>query len=148
MAQNDSIIKAVEAYFRNCSLLKKGAFRVDFLGISPVEYSIDVLPVDPIMKRYADGSSVRQYQFAFSSREFYSMDRIQNIKNSSFYEKFSDWVESKNKSGDLPALPDGMESEKLIVMSSGYLFDSAGKNARYTIQLNLIYFKEAIQDVQ
>ena len=138
-----SIIAALEEYFRGCKLLADGAFRVDYLGIAPVEYSIDVMPVDPIVKKYTDGSSVRQYLFAFSSREFYSPDRLQNIKNSAFYERLSDWCEAKSRSRDLPVLPSGMEAEKLQVVSSGYLFDARMKNARYQIQLRLIYFKEA-----
>jgi len=138
-----SIISALEEYFRDCELLADGAFRVDYLGIAPVEYSIDVMPVDPIVKRYTDGSSVRQYLFAFSSREFYSPDRLQNIENSAFYERLSDWCEAKSKAKELPVLPSGAEAEKLQVVSSGYLFDAKMKNARYQIQLRLIYFKEA-----
>lgn len=138
-----SIIGALEEYFRGCDLLADGAFRVDYLGIDPVEYSIDVMPADPIIKKYTDGSSVRQYVFAFSSREYYSPDRIQNIENSAFYESLSDWCEEKSKAKQLPSLPSGMEAEKLQVVSSGYLFDTATMNARYQIQLRLIYFKEA-----
>ena len=138
-----SIISALEEYMRGCELLAEGAFRVDYLGIAPVEYSIDVMPVDPVVKRYTDGSSVRQYLFAFSSREYYSPDRLQNIENSAFYERLSDWCEAKSKARDLPTLPSGIEAEKLQVVSSGYLFDAKMKNARYQIQLRLIYFKEA-----
>lgn len=144
MQGNDSIIKALTDYFMGCPLLKNGAFRVDYLGISPMEYSIDVMPVNPILKRYADGSSVRQYLFAFSSREFYSPDRLQNIQNGAFYESLSDWVESNSKAGNLPSLPEGEEAQKMLVVSSGYLFDAKMKSARYQIQLRLNYFKEAL----
>ena len=143
MQGNESIIQALETYFLGCDLLSDGAFRVDYLGIAPVEYSIDVMPVDPIIKKYADGSPVRQYLFAFSSREYYSQDRLRNIENSAFYERLSDWCEAHSKSRDLPALPSGLEAQKLEVASSGYLFDAKMKSARYQIQLRLIYFKEA-----
>ena len=36
-----------------------------------------------------------------------------------------------------------MHPEQLTVLSSGYLFDEAMQNARYQIQLELIYHKEA-----
>lgn len=142
MAKAESIIEALEQYFLKCDLLKDGCLRVDFLGEKPVEYSIEVLPCDPIVKRYADGSSVRQYLFAFGSREYYSQERLQNIQNSAFYEKFADWVEAKNQSEELPELPSGMEAQGIEVVSSGYLFDGSMKNARYQIQLRLLYFKE------
>ena len=132
-----------EKYFIGCELLKDGALRVDYLGEKPVEYTIEVLPCDPVVKRYLGGSTVRQYLFAFGSREFYSQERLQNIQNSAFYERLADWVETKSMSGVLPELPDGMEAQQLEVVSSGYLFDGSMTNARYQIQLRLLYFKEA-----
>lgn len=143
MAKADSIIDALEKYFIGCELLKDGALRVDYLGEKPVEYTIEVLPCDPVVKRYLGGSTVRQYLFAFGSREFYSQERLQNIQNSAFYERLADWVETRNMSGILPELPDGMEAQQLEVVSSGYLFDGSMTNARYQIQLRLLYFKEA-----
>lgn len=143
MAKADSIIDALEKYFIGCELLKDGALRVDYLGEKPVEYTIDVLPCDPVVKRYLGGSTVRQYLFAFGSREFYSQERLQNIQNSAFYELLADWVETRSMSGILPELPDGMEAQQLEVVSSGYLFDGSMTNARYQIQLRLLYFKEA-----
>ena len=143
MAKADSIIDAMEKYFIGCELLKDGALRVDYLGEKPVEYTIEVLPCDPVVKRYLGGSTVRQYLFAFGSREFYSQERLQNIQNSAFYELLADWVETRSMSGILPELPDGMEAQQLEVVSSGYLFDGSMTNARYQIQLRLLYFKEA-----
>lgn len=143
MAKADSIIDALEKYFIGCELLKDGALRVDYLGEKPVEYTIEVLPCDPVVKRYLGGSTVRQYLFAFGSREFYSQERLQNIQNSAFYERLADWVETRSMSGILPELPDGMEARQLEVVSSGYLFDGSMTNARYQIQLRLLYFKEA-----
>ena len=143
MAKADSIIDALEKYFIGCELLKDGALRVDYLGEKPVEYTIEVLPCDPVVKRYLGGSTVRQYLFAFGSREFYSQERLQNIQNSAFYELLADWVETRSMSGILPELPDGMEAQQLEVVSSGYLFDGSMTNARYQIQLRLLYLKEA-----
>ena len=143
MAKADSIINALEKYFIGCEMLKDGALRVDYLGEKPVEYTIEVLPCDPVVKRYLGGSTVRQYLFAFGSREFYSQERLQNIQNSAFYERLADWVETRSVSGVLPELPDGMEAQQLEVVSSGYLFDGSMTNARYQIQLRLLYFKEA-----
>ena len=143
MAKADSIIDALEKYFIGCELLKDGALRVDYLGEKPVEYTIEVLPCDPVVKRYLGGSTVRQYLFAFGSREFYSQERLPNIQNSAFYELLADWVETRSMSGILPELPDGMEAQQLEVVSSGYLFDGSMTNARYQIQLRLLYFKEA-----
>lgn len=138
-----SVLEGVTEYFLRCPLLKEGVFRVDALGPDPVEYTIETGIFDPVIQRYVDGSSERQYQFQFGSREFYSMDRVQNIENSTFYEEFADWVEMKSNEGELPELPKGMHAEELEVLSPEYIFDGAMKNARYQISLRLVYFKEA-----
>lgn len=138
-----SIIEGVAVFFADCTLLKDGAFRVDALSDSPIEYAIEVGIFDPIVEQYIDGSSDRRYQFNFGSRESYSMDRLQNIANSTFYEDFAEWVEAQNKAGKFPELPPGMHPEQLTVLSSGYMFDENMRDARYQIQLELIYHKEA-----
>ena len=138
-----SIIEGIAAFFVGCPLLKDGAFRVDALSDSPIEYAIEVGIFDPIVEQYIDGSSDRRYQFNFGSRESYSMDRLQNIANSTFYEDFAEWVEAQNKAGNFPELPSGMHPEQLTALSSGYMFDENMRDARYQIQLELIYHKEA-----
>ena len=143
MAKPNSIISALERYFLKCDMLKDEYLRVDYLGEKPIEYAIEVLPCDPILKRYVGGDTVRQYLFAFGSKEFYSQERQQNIENSAFYEHFSEWVETQNASDNLPELPEGMEAQDLQVISSGYLHGASSQHARYQIQLRLKYYKEA-----
>lgn len=138
----DSIIQAVTDFFMGCPLLKDGVFRVDALGTTGIEYAIETGSFEPVIQNFIDGSSIRQYQFSFGSIEYYDMDRIQNIQNSTFYEKFADWVEEQNRAGDLPKLPSGMDAEELQVLSPGYIFDITTKYARYQLPLRLIYFKE------
>lgn len=139
----NSIIEGLDEYFRACPLLQDGVFRVDALGNEPVQYAIETGITTPIIRTYLDGSSVRQYQFNFSSREFYSMDRVQAIQNSTFYEKMCDWVEEQSKAGNLPEMPEGCEAQALVVQTPGYMLDATLLNARYQIQLQLQYFKEA-----
>lgn len=139
----NSIVSAICKYFMECPLLKDGVFRVDALGDQPQEYSIEMGIGNAIVENYVDGSSVRQKFFTFASREFYSLDRIQNIENDRFYEKLADWIEEQNAAGNLPQLPEGMEAEQIIIQAPGYMLDANEENARYQIQLSLQYFKEA-----
>lgn len=80
----DSILEGIVEHIATCPLLQDGVFRVDALGDQAVEYTIETGIFDPVIKRYINGDEVRQYQFNFGSREYYSMDRIQNIQNSAF----------------------------------------------------------------
>lgn len=138
-----SIVESLSEYFLDCPLLKDGYFHVDFLGPDPVEYTLEVLTCDPIVKRYVNGDTLRRYLFAFGSREYYSADRVQNIENIAFYEALSDWVEEQNRLENFPELPGELAPEELRAVSSGYLFDETMESARYQIQIELIYYKEA-----
>lgn len=139
----NSIIEGLSNYFLECSLLKDGVFRVDALGNEPVEYALESAITSPVLRTYVDGSSVRQYQFNFNSRESYSMDRILAIQNESFYEEFCNWVEEQNKNGNLPEMPEGCEAQALDVLAPGFMMDATMENAHYQVQLQLRYFKEA-----
>lgn len=139
----ESIIEGLTNYFLKCPLLKDGVFRVDALGSEPVEYALESAITSPVLKTYIDGSSVRQYQFNFNSRDSYSMDRILAIQNESFYENFCNWVEKQSKSGNLPEMPEGNEAQSLTVLAPSFMLDATMENAFYQVQLQLQYFKEA-----
>lgn len=138
-----SIIEGLTDYFLQCPLLKDGVFWVNALGSEPVEYALESAITSPVLRTYVDGSSIRQYQFNFNSREAYSMDRIRAIQNESFYEKLGNWVEEQSAKGNLPEMPQGCEAQSLTVLAPAYPLDETLVNAFYQIQLQLQYFKEA-----
>lgn len=138
-----SIIEGLTEYFLKCPLLKDGVFRVDALGSEPVEYALETGLTSPVLQTFIDGSSIRQYQFNFNSREAYSMDRILAVQNESFYEDFCDWIEEQSAAGKLPEMPRGCEAQALTVLAPGYMLDASMENAFYQVQLQLQYFKEA-----
>lgn len=138
-----SIMEGLTTYFLKCPLLKDGVFRVNALGSDPVEYALESAITSPVLKKYIDGSSIRQYQFNFNSREAYSMDRIMAIQNESFYEDLCNWVEEQSISGNLPEMPEGCEAQDLTVLAPGFMLDASMTNAFYQVQLQLKYFKEA-----
>lgn len=137
-----SIIAGVTDYFMNCPLLQDGVFRVEALADSPVEYAIETGIFNPVITQYVNGDSERQFQFNFTSREYYSMDRLQNIQNTEFYENLADWVEKQDRAEDYPELPEGCSPLSMEVMSPGYIYDASMRNARYQIQMRLTYYKE------
>lgn len=137
-----SIIQSVTDFMKMCPELKDGYFRVDSLGNRPTEYTIESMPCDPWIERYVGGGGVKQFLFALGSREYYSVDSMQNIENLEFYEKLSEWLEECNQNGDLPDLGDGKATEEIEIVSTGFLYGTDGKTARYQIQLRLTYEKE------
>lgn len=137
------IIKEIRKYFLKCPLIDEHAkINVDFLGVDSVEYTIDPVPADSLIKKYVDGGKLKQYLFVFGSREYYGDDTLQNMDNSGFYQVFSEWIEEQNEIGNLPKLNGDKQALKIETLTSGYLFDASEKNARYQIQLRLTYYED------
>ena len=142
MQENKSMIESVRDYFLECPILKDGHLYIDYLNEKPTDYSIDPLVCSPIVKKYSDGGSLRRYQFAFMSSEVYSQSEIENMQNSGFYERLAELIETQNKINNLPAFQD-VEVQSIEVLSPGCLFDAEGTVARYQIQMEIQYLKEA-----
>lgn len=137
------IIEKVREYILKCPLLDELArLNVDYLGVEPVEYTIDSQPTTPVLKRYTDGGVLKQYVFVFGSREYYGPDVLQNLENNGFFERFAEWVEEQSEKGNLPELGGNRKAISMEVLTSGYLFSASEDNARYQIQMRLIYYEE------
>ncbi len=111
---------------------------VDFLGENPTEFAIIPIAVNPILKKYIDGSSLRQYQFQLISCSYYGADVLQNMANSKFYEELYDKIESFNDEGVLPDI-EGIES--IECLNNGAILDATVNAARYSIQMRITYEK-------
>lgn len=139
------IIESIRNYMRNLECLDtfNNAIRVNinYLEENPDTYSIEEVPVEPIVKKYINGDSIRQYAFIFTSREPYGVDILTNIDNSGFYEKLADEIERNNENEIFPLLDDGLEPLKIEVTSTGYAFAVTEDTAQYQINLRLKYFK-------
>lgn len=134
------IIDSLRNYFKGCPYLDEDKrVNVNYIGVE-MSYSVDPLPCTPILKRYTDAGTQKQFQFQFSSKENYDEDARVNIENSGFYEKFASWLES----GTMNSLDDGKKPIRFEVLNSGYLYDVDGHNARYAIECRLIYEEDAI----
>ncbi len=108
------------------------------MGENPTEFAIVPIPVDPILERHVDGSSLRQYQFQLISCNDYGADVLQNMANSKFYEDLYDLIEKNNKKEIWPDI-EGIES--IECLNNGAISDATTNTARYSIQMKIIYGK-------
>lgn len=138
-----TIVDAIRRWLRRYEPLSSGRLGIDFLPREAQTYSVDSVPCKEEVKRYLDGSSLRQFLFVLSSRNFKGEDIGQNADNLAFYQGFSAWILQKDREKDLPRLGPGRTARKIEVTSSGYPFqvDDCG-TARYQIQLRLEYFQK------
>lgn len=137
-----SMIEAIRDFISQCPLLNEGRVNVDYIG-EEMSYSLDPLPCDPIISRYVDGGTKKQFQFAFTSKEEYDEDARVNIDNSEFCQQFEEWLEKQNLADNLPTLSSGKEAIQFETLNKGYLYDIDGNLAKYRIECRLLYEQEA-----
>lgn len=138
-----TMIEAVRAWLKIYPPLADGRLNVDCLPEEAKTWSVDVVPCTEVVKRYLDGSAVKQFLFVLASRYVHGKDVRQNTDNLAFYEGFSRWVEARNRERALPELGEGRTARRVEVTTSGYPFqvDEHG-TARYQIQLKLTYYQK------
>lgn len=143
-----TIIDGVRAWLKTYEGLADGRLSVDFLPEEAKSYSVDTVPTAEIVKRYLDGSSIRQFLFCVSSREFYSDNITQNVDNQAFYEGLAAWLERKSKRRQFPDIGAGRAVRSIEISSTAYPFivDDHG-TARYQLQLKLTYFQKGDRTV-
>lgn len=136
------IIESIRDYIGRLDCMKTfdTAINVNFLDSEADNFSIEEVPTNPIIKRYLDGTKLRQYQFVFCSREPYSSEILQNIENSTFYEDFANEIENKNDNNILPILTDA-EAIGIEVISTGYTVSVDEDTSMYQINLRFKYRK-------
>lgn len=140
-----TIIESIRDFISTCPYLDEfhKGLGVDHLKEDGPAYMIESTPCEPIIKKYMDGSSIRQYEFIFASKDMYGSDVMQNIENIGFYEHFANWLEEQTKARSFPVMDEGMNPQSILAIASGYIFNTEGiDEAVYQIQCRLKYFKK------
>lgn len=119
-----------------------GRLDVDFLDNDVETYSVDTIPCPEVVKRYRDGSCVKQFQFAVASRNVYDQNIAQNLENLQFFADLTEWIEGEARLRKLPEMDGNRKAQRIEVLSTAYPFVvSEDGKARYQIQLKLEYFQ-------
>lgn len=137
-----TVIESVQKWLKTYNGLK-GRLDVDFLPEDAESYSVDTIPCEEVLKRYKDGGTMKQFQFAVSSRRYYEQNIKNNLSNLQFFEDLTAWVEKKARARELPTMDKERQPLKIVVTSTAYPFIvSEDGKARYQIQMRLEYFQK------
>lgn len=135
-----SILEQIREFIAKCPLLGEGCIHMDFLDDQMYGYMLEGVPVAEVVRRYADGGSIRRYEFVFGARLPYGTDTTAH--NHQFYQQFSGWLEEQSNQGNFPNLGEGKVPHSIKALSHGYLLDGDGNCARYQIQCELEYYQD------
>ena len=135
------MIDEIRTWLRSCPLIDANdRFNVNYLGVSPTEYTIEDVPTTPTIKQYLSGA-LKQKNFVIGSRKAYGIDILENIANSGFYDDLSSWVGLQNKSKSYPDLGTNKQVRKISTTTTSYIMESTADTAKYQIQLQVMYYE-------
>lgn len=138
------IIQSIREFIARCPYLPEyyAALSIERLEENIGSYAVETSPTDPIVKRYANGASVRRFDFLFTSTEAYTREDLDQIANSAFYEHFAEWLETCSSEEKLPDLDgDDRLATGIKALTCGYVADTDKTTARYVIQCRLTYMQ-------
>lgn len=135
-----SIISAIRDYIATYTELDANApVWVDFVGPVPKEYSVMPIAGGRVLETYLNGSSTREYPFAFRSVES-TADDLARLENSGFFETFADWLEEQTDAGNFPTMNEGQTPELIEALGWGYLYEEGNSDTGiYQVQCRLVY---------
>ncbi len=135
-----SILEQIKTFIEQCPYLTDGCIHLDYLDDTLYGYMLEGVPVSEVVRKYADGGSIRRYEFVFGARLPYGTS--QTALNHQFYQQFSQWLEQETEKGHFPELGEGKRAQSIKALSHGYLLDGDGNCARYQIQCELEYYQD------
>lgn len=111
----------------------------DFLGLDINNYSLDKIPTASTVETWITGDKICRDVYSFRSRNVYSSDRIENLKNIGFFEQFESIIQSNNDGGILPDIQ-GIQS--IECLNCGSVNTANTKTCEMDIQIQVTYKEE------
>ena len=137
----DTRIEKLRQYlFENIiTLTQNSNFQINanFLSNKIDDYSLDKMPIAPVVTKLICGVEIRRDVFSFRSRKSYSHDKVVNLNNMGFFEEFEKLIKSNNEKGVLPEI-ERVESIKCLNPFT-MLSNDDGTKAIFDIQIEVKY---------
>ena len=109
---------------------------VDFLGIEINNYSLDKIPTASTIENWRTGQKICRDVYSFRSRNTYSSDKIDNLKNIGFFEQFESIIKTNNDEGILPDIK-GIQS--IECLNCGSVTVANTNTCEMDIQIQITY---------
>jgi hypothetical protein len=111
----------------------------NFLSKDINNYSLDRIPVQPIVENWIIPIKKYREVYDFRSRNVYGQDLMDNLKSVGFFEALEEKIYSNNKKGVLPDI-EGIESIQCLNCGSLNIADT--DKCEFSVQIQINYVKE------
>lgn len=137
------MIEKIRDYIATCPyLIEYTELLVNYLAPNSATYSVNEgQGYDPVVDTYTNGNKEMQFIFTLDSRLVWNENLENNIKNSKFFENFSNWLEYNDDNGIFPNV-NGIIPETIRATSNGFIYATNSNEAIYRIECIFTYLKE------
>lgn len=135
------MIENMRNYVATCPYLDEfTAVNVNYLISKVKAYSInEEASYNPVIGEDILGNEFCQFKFSFDAKFKWNEEIANNIDNSQFFENFSNWLKSNNKSKTYPTVNNDITVTGIMAISNGYILDTASDEAIYRIACVMYY---------
>lgn len=140
---NETRIYELRQYMFNIldTLLSDNTYQVNanFLSKDINNYSLDRLPVQPVVENWIIPTKKYREVYEFRSRSIYGHDVMDNLQSIGFFEALEEKIYSNNKEGVLPNI-EGIESIKCL--NCGAISTAEMQDCIFSVQIQIDYIKD------
>lgn len=137
------IIDSVREYMLSCPELSGKKININCLGTKMQSFTIDNVETDSIIKKYCDGSVLKQAVFTLGVRDRYDENLGENLYVTNLLEKIEDWIYKQNIMKNLPILTCNMPVRSIEVTKSSHLHDTSMGSGRWQMEFMIVYKQNA-----
>ena len=136
------MIEKVREYITTCPHLEEFvSINVNYLVDKVKAYSVNEgVGYNPVLKKDIIGNEECQFQFMLDAKLYWNEEVANNIDNSVFFEKFSNWLRENNKKKIFPQIEDeNIQIQSIGATTNGYIFATNADEAIYRISCIMKY---------
>lgn len=131
-------------YMLTCPYLSGTKVNINCLGTDSMICTIDNVAVEPVIKKYCDGGTLKQAKFVLAIRDRYDENLNENLKIAMLLEEIEAWIGEQNSKDVLPELDDEKSvCEGIEVTKTGHLYDTSMGSGRWQTEIRMIYRQSA-----
>lgn len=138
-------INKIKQYMETCPFLRGGKVNVNCLSGNLMSYSIEFVEHDPVIKKYCDGGTLRQFRFIFAMRAPYDENFSEDAGIRQRFFDIELWIRNQDRNKWLPDINDAMTTAQSIeVASTGYVYDSSMDSMKLQMEIVLVYMQKEL----
>ena len=131
------MLQTVVDFLKTCPYLHDVVPTADFLGDENGSLAVITVAAAPVIEKYADGGSMRQFVFQILYRGRYRVPGTEDP--TALYGNIAKWLETTSQ---VPLLSRGKTAQGVEILKTGAVSDRRFGGNSYGMECRLIYYSE------